>query len=76
MIAGSAGWRTVSVDSQFDDENLSDDDMTVDMRSVQRRLSIDERTLRKANYAILRKSENSIQVVGAFSKLLNETSVN
>jgi hypothetical protein len=49
MMTGVVGWRTTSVDSQFDDENLSDDEeMSVDMRPIQRRMSVDEKTLRNA----------------------------
>lgn len=44
------GWRAISVDSQFDDENfsLSDEDNSVDIMSIRRRMSVDEKTLRNA----------------------------
>ncbi|CAD5234384.1 unnamed protein product [Bursaphelenchus xylophilus] len=61
-------WRKISTDSQFDDEHFSDDDFETCGISG-RRMSVDERTLRKANYAILRKNvDRSFEIVGAFKK--------
>ncbi|KAI6209820.1 5'-AMP-activated protein kinase subunit gamma-1 [Aphelenchoides besseyi] len=64
----SANWQNVSADSQFD-ENLSDEDLGIDLTSCARRMSVDERTLRSANYAILRKqNEYQFQLVGTFCR--------
>ncbi|KAI6240584.1 5'-AMP-activated protein kinase subunit gamma-1 [Aphelenchoides fujianensis] len=68
----SPAWQNVSADSQFD-ETLSDEDLGIDLSACVRRMSVDERTLRSANYAILRKQDNqSFEILGAFCR--NESS--
>ncbi|CAD5229411.1 unnamed protein product [Bursaphelenchus okinawaensis] len=67
-MADDLSWRKVSTDSQYEDEHFSDDDFEACAVSG-RRMSVDERTLRKANYAILRKNiDRSFEIVGAFKK--------
>jgi CBS domain-containing protein len=58
-------WRKVSGDSQFE----YDDDEDFCTTQYQRRMSVPEKTLRNANYAILRKSiDRRFEIVGAFNK--------
>ncbi|KAH7728276.1 CBS domain containing protein [Aphelenchoides avenae] len=66
LKAEDGQWRKVSADSQFDFD--TDEDLFA--TTYQRRMSVPEKTLRNANYAILRKSvdRRCFEIVGAFNK--------
>ncbi|KAI1724451.1 5'-AMP-activated protein kinase subunit gamma-2 [Ditylenchus destructor] len=59
-----------SIDSQFFDCDIMPDDPDINPFAYQRRMSVPERTLLSANYAILRKNsiDRRFEIVGAFHK--------